>query len=70
MAHDCPNCYEQCHCGGDIDDINFGEDGNCTHYDRLECDAHREYCSKKDCLCHQLPDDEDSSEYAENPEYQ
>ena len=33
MAHSCPECYQTCHCGGDIDDIIFeGEyEDNCTH---------------------------------------
>jgi hypothetical protein len=30
MAHTCPTCGCQCHCGGDIDDINFGELFTCT----------------------------------------
>lgn len=31
MAHTCPNCGMLCHCGGDIDDICFGEaDEFCT----------------------------------------
>lgn len=21
MAHECPDCYETCHCGGDMDDM-------------------------------------------------
>lgn len=25
MAHTCPECGMLCHCGGDIDDICFGE---------------------------------------------
>jgi hypothetical protein len=25
MAHDCPECYAICHCGGDIDDICWGD---------------------------------------------
>ena len=29
MAHDCPDCGMQCHCNGDIDDINFGESDEC-----------------------------------------
>lgn len=29
MAHDCPECGMQCHCNGDIDDINFGESDEC-----------------------------------------
>ena len=33
MAHDCPVCWMQCHCLGDIDDINFGEKWNCIHCD-------------------------------------
>lgn len=34
MAHDCPECYTRCHCGGDIDDICFEgtpEEFGCTH---------------------------------------
>ena len=32
MAHTCPNCGMTCHCGGDIDDICFGEaDEFCSH---------------------------------------
>lgn len=36
MAHNCPECYALCHCGGDIDDLllNCEEDINgCTHSD-------------------------------------
>jgi len=25
MAHSCPECGQTCYCGGDIDDIDFGE---------------------------------------------
>lgn len=32
MAHTCPDCGLVCYCGGDIDDICFGEDLGCTHY--------------------------------------
>lgn len=32
MAHTCPECGMVCHCGGDIDDICFGEaDEFCSH---------------------------------------
>ena len=31
MAHTCPECYQYCTCNGDIDDIDFGEDPECTH---------------------------------------
>jgi hypothetical protein len=31
MAHECPDCYVQCYCNGDIDDINFGEDPDSKH---------------------------------------
>lgn len=35
MAHSCPECGMTCHCGGDIDDINFGEsDQYCSCCDR------------------------------------
>lgn len=30
MAHTCPHCGQYCHCGGDIDDICFGEKLTCT----------------------------------------
>jgi hypothetical protein len=40
MAHDCPICGCQCHCNGDIDDINFGEAGgyDCSCCDEEEID--------------------------------
>lgn len=34
MAHSCPYCDSLCHCGGDIDDIQFDdtpEQDNCMH---------------------------------------
>lgn len=32
MAHECPECGFNCHCGGDIDDIDFGDlVASCTH---------------------------------------
>lgn len=34
MAHTCPTCGLNCHCGGDIDDINFG-----VHYGCICCDG-------------------------------
>lgn len=41
MAHTCPDCGCLCHCGGDIDDIDFGEDceaaDKCTHYLTGDC---------------------------------
>jgi len=30
MAHTCPKCGMLCHCGGDIDDIDFGETDDCV----------------------------------------
>lgn len=38
MAHTCPKCGLQCHCGGDIDDLVMGEDPFCEH-----CDSEDEY---------------------------
>lgn len=29
MAHECPECSRVCHCGGDIDDIHWGENVDC-----------------------------------------
>jgi hypothetical protein len=38
MSHECPDCGMTCHCGGDIDDICFGEtDEYCSH-----CENERE----------------------------
>lgn len=31
MGHSCPVCYARCHCEGDIDDMDFGENPACTH---------------------------------------
>uniref|UniRef100_A0A6H2A486 Uncharacterized protein n=1 Tax=viral metagenome TaxID=1070528 RepID=A0A6H2A486_9ZZZZ len=34
MGHHCPECYAQCHCGGDIDDLMFDDTEDalrCTH---------------------------------------
>ena len=43
MAHSCPECGQMCHCGGDIDDIDFGEDSaqadRCIHSEQETCDA-------------------------------
>ena len=40
MAHPCPECGQRCHCNGDIDDIDFGEDSPgadaCVHYQECE----------------------------------
>ena len=30
MAHDCQFCGCICRCGGDIDDIHFGEERDCV----------------------------------------
>ena len=40
MAHECPDCYMVCHCGGDIDDIEF---------DRLPPGGCRCPCYKEEC---------------------
>ena len=34
MAHECPTCYMNCHCGGDIGDMCFSgtkKEMMCTH---------------------------------------
>jgi hypothetical protein len=34
MAHECPDCYQWCHCGGDIDDMFMSgtdEEAACGH---------------------------------------
>lgn len=40
MAHTCPECGMLCHCGGDIDDLDFGEAMRCNHY--IECQKNEE----------------------------
>src|SRR6185312_5735856 len=57
MAHDCPECWMICHCGTDI----YG----CQHYVKLECSAHREYCTDEDCPCRRLDDDYDDDDCGE-----
>ena len=43
--HSCPECGQACYCGGDIDDIDTGDEeaaDNCTH--PAECgDEHEDY---------------------------
>lgn len=49
MAHECPDCGVTCHCGGDIDDINFGEGEACEHcFDRLYGEKDEEYEEEDD----------------------
>ena len=31
MSHSCPECGQCCHCNGDIEDHETGEDEGCTH---------------------------------------
>lgn len=34
MAHECPECWQTCYCGSDIDDCLFNRDedvNRCTH---------------------------------------
>lgn len=41
MAHECPECYQICYCGGDVDDLllNVEKDIiNCSHYKECEQD--------------------------------
>lgn len=41
MAHECPECYQHCRCGGDIDDCEFQgtlEQMYCTHCDDSDDD--------------------------------
>jgi hypothetical protein len=47
MAHTCPECGCLCHCGGDIDDIDFGDDCegamSCHHYQQPECAGYEDH---------------------------
>ena len=53
MAHTCPDCGLLCHCGGDIDDIDFGDDCPeaiaCKHCDCPICRKPKGLC---DCDPH------------------
>jgi hypothetical protein len=43
VAHECPECWHNCHCGCDIDDclLNLEEDvRRCTHHQRPGCSAY------------------------------
>lgn len=40
--HSCPECGSACYCGGDIDDIDVGDEEaeiGCTHYLTPDCDT-------------------------------
>lgn len=43
MAHTCPKCGLTCHCGGDIDDLNFGAEPYCRHCDDKDDDEEDYY---------------------------
>ena len=45
MAHECPECYANCHCGGDIEDMNYGYKTDCTHCDCDKCHQMPDYCT-------------------------
>jgi len=36
MAHTCPACDQLCFCGGDVEDINLGENIHCMHFRQCE----------------------------------
>jgi hypothetical protein len=59
MAHTCPDCGLLCHCGGDIDDIDFGDDtpeaAVCTHCDCPICREPKGMC---DCDPYEFEEDE------------
>lgn len=48
MAHDCPECGQQCYCNGDIDDINMGECDECICCMNKEHDDDDEYEDDED----------------------
>lgn len=54
MAHSCPECYQVCHCGGDIDDLLLDEDdavNRCNHCDGSDADDDDEWgcCYPGEC---------------------
>lgn len=48
MAHECPECGQWCHCGGDIDDCGLNLDADieqCTHcIDEMRADNKCDCC--------------------------
>ena len=53
MAHECPICYSNCHCGGDIDDICFSdteEEMMCTHCNEDDTDDDEDDYTCPKCL--------------------
>lgn len=52
--HSCPDCGVYCHCGGDIDDIDFGDTSphadNCTHFEECQLEENDDdgYPSEED----------------------
>lgn len=51
MAHECPECGSQCHCGGDIDDLLLPSrkyESQCEH---CQCPKCREMLSDCECEC-------------------
>jgi hypothetical protein len=63
MAHTCPDCGQQCHCGGDIDDCcnDFECDViNCTHCEGQENESEDDYpffCSMGEFIAYmQIPE--------------
>jgi len=56
MAHECPECGLTCYCGGDIDDICWGEQtGYCKHCDEDDDFDEDEYYEQLERLNELLP---------------
>lgn len=55
MAHTCYSCGNKCHCSGDIDDLIFENEINCTCCDNDDFDEDDYYychdCNKPDSKC-------------------
>ena len=68
MAHECPDCYMVCHCGGDIDDIEFDRlpRGGCDCPCRKEQDeAEHEFDNHwRPCWYQDSDEPDDTPEYA------
>ena len=63
MSHECPECGQTCHCGGDVDDCLFNESDeaiHCTHWKICEpslveddSDGFADGGHPRDCVCHE-----------------
>jgi predicted RNA-binding Zn-ribbon protein involved in translation (DUF1610 family) len=70
MAHECPICYMNCHCGGDIDDMCLSdtkEEMFCTHCNEDDDEDDEDHICPK---CGEYGNGHDDNCPLRNPLYQ